>query len=46
MFLPNSKDALINWAIRTHKECMSSQKERLNYYATWRALVSINGFRH
>jgi hypothetical protein len=39
MFLPSTKEALINWAVRTHKECMSSQKERMNYYATWRAYL-------
>lgn len=39
MFLPNDKRALVEWAIRTHKECMSSQKDRLNQYATWRAYL-------
>ena len=39
MYLPKSKDALINWAIRTHKECFASQKDRINQYATWRAYL-------
>ena len=39
MILPESKDALIEWAIRTHKECFSSQKDRLNQYSVWRSYL-------
>jgi len=39
MYLPKSADDLVEWAIRTHKECMSSHKDRINQYATWRAYL-------